>query len=175
MLDNLRWLAVTDLERLTQPEDTQGNAECERAFFRSNDAHWRVARSVISGASGVVAANMAAPIAEIRTALLSALWVEIPVSLVLIALGAWLLSAYTIKPVNRLRQSMKSVTPTAMDQRLNASGEDHEFAELIHTYNTMLERLESSFLQASRFSADAAHELKTPLTARSHGADYPKN
>ena len=164
-IDRLDWVSVADLERGAQPGDNNPpNAECERTAFVSHDAHWRVARSIISGASGVVAANMAAPIAEIRSALLSALRVEIPVSLVLIALGAWLLSAYTIKPVNRLRQSMKLVTPTALDQRLNASGEDHEFAELIHTYNTMLERLERSFLQASRFSADAAHELKTPLT-----------
>ncbi len=169
-LDRLHWVSVADLENLTQPGDPRGesnhppNAECERASFWSNDAHWHVVRSLIAGATGVVAANITAPIAEIRSALLNALGVEIPVSLVLIALGAWVLSALTMKPVNRLRQSMKGVTPMALDQRLSADGEDHEFAELIHTYNTMLERLEGSFLQASRFSADAAHELKTPLT-----------
>ena len=51
-----------------------------------------------------------------------------------------------------------------MGARLATSGEDREFKELITSYNTMLERLERSFHQASRFSADAAHELKTPLT-----------
>jgi len=38
-----------------------------------------------------------------------------------------------------------------------------EFVELIFVFNQMLERLERSFKQASRFSGDAAHELKTPL------------
>jgi signal transduction histidine kinase len=59
---------------------------------------------------------------------------------------------------------MKVLTPARLDQRLKSHGEDHEFAELIHAYNTMLDRLQQSFTQASRFSADAAHELKTPLT-----------
>ncbi|MEN6305861.1 MAG: ATP-binding protein, partial [Armatimonadia bacterium] len=39
-----------------------------------------------------------------------------------------------------------------------------EFERLIKVFNAMLERLEQSFHQATRFSADAAHELKTPLT-----------
>jgi signal transduction histidine kinase len=69
-----------------------------------------------------------------------------------------------MRPVNRLRESMKVLTPARLDQRLKSHGEDHEFAELIHAYNTMLDRLQQSFTQASRFSADAAHELKTPLT-----------
>jgi signal transduction histidine kinase len=42
-------------------------------------------------------------------------------------------------------------------------GEDKEFAGLIEVFNSMLARLDRSFKQASRFSADAAHELKTPL------------
>jgi signal transduction histidine kinase len=42
-------------------------------------------------------------------------------------------------------------------------GEDNEFVELIELFNSMLARLERSFKQAHRFSADAAHELKTPL------------
>jgi signal transduction histidine kinase len=41
---------------------------------------------------------------------------------------------------------------------------DREIAELIEVVNGMLERLERSFRQAARFSADAAHELNTPLT-----------
>ena len=59
---------------------------------------------------------------------------------------------------------MKQVSQQALDQRLPAADEDREFRELIDAYNTMLARLEASFQQASRFSADAAHELKTPLT-----------
>ena len=88
----------------------------------------------------------------------------IPLALIFTALGAWLLSVLTMRPVNRLRTAMQVVTQQALDQRLSSYGEDYEFEILISAYNTMLSRLEISFQQASRFSADAAHELKTPLT-----------
>jgi heavy metal sensor kinase len=93
-----------------------------------------------------------------------ALTIVIPLALLLTALGAWLLSSLTMRPVNRLREAMAGVTQKALDQRLPTAGEDREFRELIDAYNTMLARLQASFRQASRFSADAAHELRTPLT-----------
>ncbi len=93
-----------------------------------------------------------------------ALQVLVPLALALSALGAWLLASLTMRPVNRLRTAMQGVTRLALDQRLASAGEDREFKELIAAYNTMLTRLDASFQQANRFSADAAHELKTPLT-----------
>jgi two-component system heavy metal sensor histidine kinase CusS len=59
---------------------------------------------------------------------------------------------------------MRNLTQNELDQRLSSVGEDKEFKELIYTYNIMMERLEASFHQATRFSGDAAHEIRTPLT-----------
>lgn len=164
------WSPLVDHASAAQPGSSvrrrhdPSRGECSLASFASHSDSWRAARSDVSGLIGVVAANLKAPKAEIQAALFGALLVEIPIALVLTALGAWLLSAFTVKPVNRLRESMKAVTPAALDQRLSEFGEDQEFKDLISAYNTMLERLQRSFQQASRFSADAAHELKTPLT-----------
>jgi two-component system, OmpR family, heavy metal sensor histidine kinase CusS len=55
------------------------------------------------------------------------------------------------------------VTVKGLDRRVPIGTTDVEFVELIWVFNQMLERLERSFQQASRFSGDAAHELKTPL------------
>jgi signal transduction histidine kinase len=113
---------------------------------------------------GLVAADLAATKADLQGAVNGVLTLVVPLALVLTALGAWLLSGLMMRPVNRLREAMKAVTGKALDQRLAGHREDREFRELIDAYNTMLARLESNFNQASRFSADAAHELKTPLT-----------
>jgi signal transduction histidine kinase len=59
---------------------------------------------------------------------------------------------------------MSHLTVKELGQRIDLENKDKEFAQLIDIFNSMLERLERSFHQTSRFSADAAHELKTPLT-----------
>ena len=88
---------------------------------------------------------------------------SLPPVLALIGLGAWAFSGRALRPLEKLTAATRRVTAEGLDQRLPATGEDQEFAELIEVFNGMLERLARSFTQAHRFSADAAHELKTPL------------
>ncbi|MEN6641048.1 MAG: ATP-binding protein [Armatimonadia bacterium] len=93
-----------------------------------------------------------------------ALLAALPLAALLAAVGGWLLSEGALRPVRRLTETAESITAKGLDQRLAAAGEDVEFERLIRVFNAMLERLQQSFQQATRFSADAAHELKTPLT-----------
>lgn len=153
-----------------QPEFGQDSAPwrtagvCALASLTTLDRPWRAARYADSEGSSVLAVDLLATQTEIQSALKQALVMVVPLALIFTALGAWLLSTLTMRPVNRLRKAMQVVTQEALDQRLSSYGEDQEFQVLISSYNTMLHRLEISFQQASRFSADAAHELKTPLT-----------
>jgi two-component system heavy metal sensor histidine kinase CusS len=90
--------------------------------------------------------------------------ISIPGMLLLVAGGAWIVAGRALHPVRQLTGVIQQVTVTGLDQRIPIGTTDVEFVQLIQVFNQMLERLERSFLQASRFSADAAHELKTPLT-----------
>lgn len=90
--------------------------------------------------------------------------ISIPGMLLLVAGGAWIVAGRALRPVRQLTGVIQKVTVTGLDQRIPIGTTDVEFVQLIQVFNQMLERLERSFLQASRFSADAAHELKTPLT-----------
>lgn len=168
------WTALAPTEAVPAPEPPDGPgprpARGKRRALQScaaasiDDGAWRVVRFDGPQADGLIAVDLAALRGEIGGAMRDlASWV-LPLALGLAGLAAWLLSSLMMRPVNRLREAMAAVNPQALDQRLAAEGEPREFQELIHAYNTMLERLEASFRQASRFSADAAHELKTPLT-----------
>lgn len=61
-------------------------------------------------------------------------------------------------------ETLRQVTAKGLDQRVLSQDSDREFVERLQVFNQMMERLDRSFTQASRFSADAAHELKMPIT-----------
>jgi heavy metal sensor kinase len=102
----------------------------------------------------------AAEMARMRAAFALAL----PAALLCIALGSWLLSGRALRPVRELTRTITQVSAKGLDQRVSPNDRAVEFQELLLVFNAMMERLERSFTQAMRFSADAAHELKTPLT-----------
>jgi heavy metal sensor kinase len=87
-----------------------------------------------------------------------------PIALLLLATAGWLLAGQALRPVKVLTQVASNITAKGLDQRVQVKGADQEFQALIDVINDMLLRLEKSFGQSARFSADAAHELKTPLT-----------
>lgn len=89
--------------------------------------------------------------------------ISIPSVLVLVAIAAWFLSGSALKPISEVTATLQRVTAKGLDQRIPSGAADREFLQLIEVFNQMMQRLERSFHQASRFSADAAHELKTPL------------
>ncbi|QSI75528.1 ATP-binding protein [Niveibacterium microcysteis] len=129
---------------------------------RAGEQTWHVALAVAGGNRVAVAADeqvVAAEMAEVRRAFVWAL----PPVLLLVGFGAWLFSARALRPLKTLTAVSRELSVAALDRRIPAAGEDAEFVELIEVFNHMLARLERSFEQAQRFSADAAHELKTPL------------
>ena len=90
--------------------------------------------------------------------------VTAPAALLLLAAAGWLLAVQALRPVNVLTHVAGGITAAGLDRRVPSLPADREFQNLIDVINAMLARLERSYRQATRFSADAAHELKTPLT-----------
>ena len=128
----------------------------------SNGKHFRVGVFANREVKLVVGADLSEISAEMQS-LRQAFLIALPGALFLVALGAWLIARRAIRPVETLRRNMEQVSAAALDSRLEVTGAAEEFVGIVEQYNAMLERLERSFHQASRFSADASHELKTPL------------
>lgn len=139
-------------------------ASCNVASFEYNNQQWRAGFYQATNKQSIIGVDIAATTSEFKSTLREAMIVVIPFSLLLSILGAWIITSNTIRPINRLHKSMDLVTQKDLSQRLPVNKEDKEFQVLINAYNTMLDRLEDSFQQISRFTSDAAHELKTPLT-----------
>lgn len=86
------------------------------------------------------------------------------VGLALAGLGALWTSKRAMRPLERVIRTAQRLTASGLDERIHLSrDDDREFAQLIDVLNAMMERLQNSFQQAVRFTADASHELKTPL------------
>ncbi|MFT6896847.1 MAG: two-component system heavy metal sensor histidine kinase CusS [Paraglaciecola sp.] len=144
--------------------NNRSNPLCQFVFFKHEQNQWRGSFLNANHIKSFIAVDVAATTSDLKSTLRAALIVVIPFSLLLSILGAWFIATNTMRPIKRLQKSMDSVTKKDLSHRLPQYKEDQEFKVLIDTYNTMLNRLEESFQQTSRFTADAAHELKTPLT-----------
>jgi two-component system heavy metal sensor histidine kinase CusS len=68
-----------------------------------------------------------------------------------------------IRPVQEMAATARRITSTNLRERIVSEGYTFELAALAGTFNKMLDRLEDSFERISRFSADIAHDLRTPV------------
>jgi two-component system OmpR family sensor kinase len=93
-------------------------------------------------------------------------------ALLIFALGVWLLSKQVLSPLKRVTQAAAMVSGEDLSQRVPVPKTRDEVSELAVTLNHMLDRLQESFETQRRFTADASHELRTPVTAIVGHANY---
>lgn len=77
--------------------------------------------------------------------------------------GYWL-SRLALDPIRKIQQTASRITADNLSERIPVGVEGDEVADLTKLLNQMFDRLEYSFGRLMRFSADASHELKTPLS-----------
>ncbi len=68
-----------------------------------------------------------------------------------------------MRPIHAITRTARETGPANLGQRIEAAGLPAELHELAGTFNAMLNRLEGAFDRLSQFSADIAHELRTPV------------
>lgn len=79
--------------------------------------------------------------------------------------GAGWLADRAMRPVHEIIGQAEEVGVTSLDRRIEAYADTHEYRRLVEVLNTMLSRIQRAFEAQRRFTADASHELRSPLTA----------
>jgi signal transduction histidine kinase len=95
----------------------------------------------------------------------------IPTVLVVIAIGGRWIAKQALAPVEAITNAASRISVHNLDQRLPVPPTADEIAELITVLNTTLDRLQRSFEQSVRFSAEASHHLKTPISVLRAGIE----
>jgi two-component system heavy metal sensor histidine kinase CusS len=90
-------------------------------------------------------------------------WVVLLATSAIFPLVGYQIARQGIRPVQEIATTARHITSTNLRERILAEGYPSELASLADTFNKMLDRLEESFERISRFSADIAHDLRTPV------------
>lgn len=127
---------------------------------------WRIVSERVPGPEGPLRVQVARSLAsydhELRE-LLTAFLLTGPLTLLLAVAGGYFLARRALAPVQRMTETADQITADRLSQRVEVANPHDELGALGQTLNRMIGRLERSFAEMQQFTADAAHELRTPL------------
>lgn len=128
---------------------------------------YRIAASTIRAPAGLLRAVVAVPMGPSYVALGNArtamLWM-LPLVLTLAAAGTYLVSGRALRPLDRLASAAQAIDVRNLSHRLEVPASRGELQRLAVTFNGMLDRLESGVANIARFTSEASHELRTPVS-----------
>jgi signal transduction histidine kinase len=92
------------------------------------------------------------------------LLLSIPVAGLLAAAGGYWMSGRVLKPIHQITDAASSIDAHNLIRRLPVMGTNDELDRLSQTLNHMFDRIQISYERIAQFTADASHELRTPVT-----------
>jgi heavy metal sensor kinase len=132
----------------------------------ANGERWRtIAAPVTIGGHNLVlrVSRSEERVREELSEVLVVLVLGLPLVVALAAVGGYLLARRALAPIDHLASEAQRITAERLHERLKVPNERDEIGRLTGVINHTIARLESSFDQLRRFTADSSHELRTPL------------
>lgn len=100
---------------------------------------------------------------RLLTGFVKATIVVLPLLLLVVALGAWLIARAALSPLRRFNRLAASIGAQSLGQRLSSTTLPTELAELATEFNGMLDRINEGYKRLQEFSGNLAHEMRTPV------------
>jgi heavy metal sensor kinase len=132
----------------------------------ANGERWRTfaAPVTISGHTVVLRVSRSEErVREELSEVLIVLILGLPLVVALAGVGGYVLARRALAPIDHLASEAQRITAERLHERLTVPNERDEIGRLTGVINQTFVRLESSFDQLRRFTADSSHELRTPL------------
>lgn len=99
--------------------------------------------------------------------------IALPVFLILTALGSWMIIRRTFRPLEHITRTAAAINEARdLSGRIGLPPGSDEFSRLAAEFDGMFERLETSFEAERQFTADASHELRTPVSIIKSACEY---
>ncbi len=151
---------------LMEVRDSRGNQILASKVLQNNSLEVRTLTSLTQVSGQQYRVLVATPLdstqATLRRLRTLLLW-TIPAVLLLASLGGYWISRRALAPVDEITLAARSIGIQNLSQRLSVPATGDELQRLSETWNDMLARLESAVKRLSQFTADASHELRTPV------------
>jgi signal transduction histidine kinase len=133
-----------------------------------DDEQFRVLARRVEGPEGprilYVAASLE-PVSESVESLVEILRAGIPLMVLAVAAGTWVVVGRSLRPIEAIRREVDDISLAHLDRRVPVPASCDEVARLARTMNDLLARLEAARAREEQFVADAAHELRSPLAS----------
>ena len=166
--DGRRFFASERLsdKSLPAPEHLSDSPEPTFERVALGDGRWRIVSVRVVGPDGPLAVQVGRPLAEFEHEsgeLLTVFLATGPLTVLATLAGGYFLARRALAPVRRMTDTARQISADRLGERIAVDNPGDELGRLAATLNAMLDRLGQSFTEMQRFTADAAHELRTPL------------
>ena len=148
-------------ELALQPGDRLQSLSTGSETFRVMSQHGLISKQPVV----IQVGRSEAPMFEELHQLVLILVLGLPLAIAIAGFGGYSLARLALAPVNRMAERARLITAERLSDRLPVDHPEDELGRLATVFNETLGRLEGSFEQMRRFTADVSHELRTPLTA----------
>ncbi len=135
--------------------------------WSDNKHHYRVLIQQVAGKSGPYTIIIAVAIdfhLQFLTQFRHTLWLMVAFGILIMGVMGWIAVRHGHKPLHKIVEQISRISAHELNSRLTPEAVPAELINLAISFNELLQRLEEAFNRLSNFSADIAHELRTPVT-----------